>query len=205
MQLQMGVYTREAFGRALLRLGGENPDVVTLTADLSKSTCVHAFGAAYPERFFNVGVAEQNMIGIAAGLALSGKIVFASTFAVFATCRAFDQVRLSIAQPRLNVKIVASHGGITVGEDGASHHAIEDLALMSALPGFTVVVPADEVETEQAIETAARVHGPFYIRTGRPKVPVIYGADYRFEIGKASQLRDGRDATIVAAGIMVSA
>src|SRR3990170_3248763 len=156
MQMQMGVSTREAFGRALLRLGGENPDVVTLTADLSKSTCVHSFGAAYPERFFNVGVAEQNMMGIAAGLALSGKVVFASTFAVFAACRAFDQVRVSIAQPHLDVKIVSTHGGITVGEDGASHHAIEDLALMRALPGFTVIVPADGVETEQAIEVASR-------------------------------------------------
>src|SRR3972149_303263 len=159
MQMQMGVSTREAFGRALLKLGAENPDVVTLTADLSKSTCVHLFGAAFPERFFNVGVAEQNMMGIAAGLALCGKIVFASTFAVFATCRAFDQVRLSIAQPHLNVKIVSTHGGITVGEDGASHHAVEDLALMSALPGFTDVVPADEVETEQCIEIGARTPG----------------------------------------------
>ncbi|TAK29920.1 MAG: transketolase family protein [Chloroflexota bacterium] len=201
----MGASTREAYGRALLRLGSENPDIVTLTADLAKSTCVHSFGSAYPERFFNVGVAEQNMMGIAAGLALSGKVVFASTFAVFASCRAFDQVRMSIAQPRLNVKIVATHGGITVGEDGATHHAIEDLALMRALPGFTVVVPADEVETEQVIEVASCTPGPFYVRTGRPKVPVVHGPEYRFELGRASMLRDGRDATIIATGIMVSA
>lgn len=200
----MGASTREAFGRALVRVGAENPDVVTLTADLSKSTCVHSFGMAYPERFFNVGVAEQNMMGVAAGLALSGKVVFASTFAVFATCRVFDQVRVSIAQPHLNVKIVATHGGITVGEDGASHHGIEDLALMRALPGFTVVVPADEIETEQAIEVASRTPGPFYVRTGRPKVPVVCGPDYQFELGRASMLRDGRDATIIANGIMVS-
>ena len=186
-------------------MGAENPDVVTLTADLSKSTCVHSFGAAYPERFFNVGVAEQNMMGIAAGLALSGKVVFASTFAVFAACRAFDQVRVSIAQPHLDVKIVSTHGGITVGEDGASHHAIEDLALMRALPGFTVIAPADEIETEQAIEVASRTPGPFYVRTGRPKVPVVCGSEYRFELGRASRLRDGRDATIIASGIMVSA
>jgi transketolase len=196
--------TREAYGRFLVELGKENSDIVVLDADLSRSTMTKYFAQAFPERFIECGLAEQNMIGIAAGLAASGKIPFVSTFAVFAACRCFDQVRVSVAQPRLNVKIVATHGGITVGEDGASHHAIEDLALYCALPSFTVIVPADAIETIKAVAVAAATEGPFYIRLGRPKFPAIYTDDYRFEIGKAVTLREGQDATIIACGLMVS-
>lgn len=196
--------TREAYGRFLVELGKKDENIVVLDADLSRSTMTKYFAQAFPERFIQCGLAEQNMMGIAAGLAASGKIPFVSTFAVFAACRCFDQVRVSIAQPGLNVKIVATHGGITVGEDGASHHAIEDLALYCALPGFTVIVPADAIETVRVVEVAAATKGPFYIRLGRPKFPPIYTDDYRFQIGKAVTLRDGDDATIIACGVMVS-
>lgn len=196
--------TREAFGEALAQFGKEFPDIVALDADLSRSTMTKYFAQQFPERFFQCGLGEQNMIGIAAGLAASGKIPFASTFAVFASCRCFDQLRMSIAQPRLNVKVVGTHGGITVGEDGASHHAIEDLALLCALPGFTVVVPADAIETVGAVKSAITTEGPFYLRLGRPKVPYIYKEDYKFTLGKAVILRDGKDATIIANGIMVA-
>lgn len=201
----MGLSTREAYGKALVEIGKQNPDVIVLDADLSSSTNTIHFGKAYPDRFFNVGLGEQNMMGIAAGLATCGKTVFASSFAVFATSRCYDQIRVSIAQSRLNVKVVASHAGISVGEDGASHQAIEDLALMCALPGFTVVVPADEIETAQVIYTAASTPGPFYVRCGRPKVPIVYQPDYHFVVGKATILRDGADVTLVANGIMVAA
>ena len=201
----MGASTREAYGKTLVQLGRENPDIVVLDADLSTSTQTIYFAREFPDRFFNVGLAEQNLIGISAGLAASGKTVFASSFAVFATGRCFDQIRVSIAQPHLNVKVVASHAGISVGEDGASHQAIEDLALMCSLPGFTVVVPADEVETPQAIRAAAATPGPFYVRCGRPKVPVVYPPDYHFVPGKAAVMREGQDVTIVANGLMVAA
>lgn len=196
--------TREAYGKALLALGKENPDIVVLDADLSKSTMTQFFAKGFPQRFFDCGIAEQNMIGIAAGLAASGKIAFASTFAVFATARCYDQLRMCVAQPHLNVKVVATHGGITVGEDGLSHQSIEDLALSCALPGFAVIVPADAVETTQVIRAAAATPGPFYVRLGRPKVPRVLSHDYRFVLGKAATLRQGFDATIVAIGIMVS-
>lgn len=196
--------TREAYGKFLVELGKENEDIVVLDADLSRSTMTKYFAQTFPQRFIQCGLAEQNMIGIAAGLAASGKVPFVSTFAVFAACRCFDQVRVSIAQPRLNVKIVATHGGITVGEDGASHHAIEDLALYCALPGFTVIVPADSVETVKAVATAAITKGPFYIRLGRPKFPLVYTTDYQFEPGKAVVLREGSDVTLIACGLMVS-
>jgi transketolase len=196
--------TRETYGRALVALGRENPDIVVLDADLSKSTMTHLFAREFPRRFFDCGVAEQNMIGIAAGLAASGKTAFASTFAVFATARCYDQLRVCVAQPHLNVKVVATHGGITVGEDGASHHAIEDLALACALPGFTVIVPADSTETEQVIRAVAGRPGPFYVRLGRPKVPEVLGHPSEFVIGKAGTLRPGFDATIIAIGAMVS-
>lgn len=196
--------TREAYGKFLVELGTEDENIVVLDADLSRSTMTKYFAKAFPQRFIQCGLAEQNMISIAAGLAASGKVPFVSTFAVFAACRCFDQVRVSIAQPRLNVKIVATHGGITVGEDGASHHAIEDLALYCALPGFTVIVPADSVETVKAVAAAATAKGPFYIRLGRPKFPAVYAVDYQYEIGKAVVLREGNDATIIACGIMVS-
>ncbi|MEA1959578.1 MAG: transketolase family protein [Chloroflexota bacterium] len=194
---------RETYGKTLVELGKSNQDIVVLDADLSSSTQTKFFAKEFPDRFFNCGIAEQNMIGIAAGLAASGKTAFASTFAVFASSRCFDQVRMSIAQPHQNVKIVATHGGVTVGEDGASHQAIEDLSLMCALPGFTVIVPADAVETEQVIRYAASTMGPFYIRLPRLKSAVLYDEGYRFEIGKAATMRDGRDATIIAVGLMV--
>lgn len=195
--------TREAYAKALVQLGRENPDIVVLDADLSASTKTRYFAREFPERFFNCGIAEQNMMGIAAGLAASGKTVFASTFAVFASCRAFDQIRMSIAQPHLNVKIVASHGGITVGEDGFSHHSIEDLALFSSLPGFTIIVPADAIETEQAVKVAASIYGPFYIRLGRPNFPLVHTPDYQFRLGKGEIIRQGNDITIIAIGLMV--
>jgi transketolase len=196
--------TREAFGEALVDLGKENPNIVVLDADLSRSTMTKFFAKQFPQRFIQCGLGEQNMISIAAGLAASGKIPFASTFAVFAACRCFDQLRICLSQPNLNAKIVGTHGGITVGEDGASHHAIEDLALFCSLVNFTVIVPADAIETVQAVRAAAATEGPFYIRLGRPAVPFVFTEDYRFKLGKAVTLKDGRDATIIANGIMVA-
>ncbi|MBM2831552.1 MAG: transketolase subunit [Dehalococcoidia bacterium] len=195
--------TREAYGRALVELGRTNDKVVVLDADLSRSTMTSYFAKEFPQRFFQCGLAEQNMMSIAAGLAASGKTAFASTFAVFAAGRCFDQVRMRIAQPRLNVKIVATHSGISVGEDGSSHHAIEDLSLMCSLPGFTVLVPADGVEAGLAVIAAASMEGPVYIRLGRPKVCVICDVDYRFTVGKAVTMRPGKDVAIIATGIMV--
>ncbi len=195
--------TREAYGHALVELGKENENIVVLDADLSRSTMTRSFAAQFPERFFDCGIAEQNMMGIAAGLAASGKTVFASTFAVFASGRCYDQVRMSIAQPHQNVKIVATHSGVTVGEDGFSHHSIEDLALFCSFPGFTVVVPADAIETTQAVRTAANTYGPFYIRLSRPKTPLVYADNYRFVLGKAVTMRGGQDATVITCGLMV--
>lgn len=195
--------TREALGPTLIKLADELP-IVVVDADLGKSTTSRDFRDKYPERFFSVGVAEANMIGISCGLAAAGKVPFCSTFAVFLPGRCFDQIRVSVAQTRLGVKMVASHGGISVGEDGISAQAIEDFALMCSLPGVNVIVPADIVEARQAIETAARTPGPFYIRTGRPKIPVIYDDSYRFQLGKANLLRPGNDITIIAVGIMVA-
>jgi len=196
--------TRETFGKTLVELGRQNKDIVVMDADLSPSTMTSFFAREFPERFFNCGLEEQNMIGIAAGLAASGKTVFATTFVVFVVCRCFDQLRLSLSQPKLNVKIVATHGGITVGEDGSSHHSIEDLALCCALPGFTVVVPADAIEAAEAIRVAASDDGPFYIRLSRPKTPIVYPEDYHFTLGKAVTMRQGTDATVMAVGIMVA-
>ena len=196
--------TRETYGKTLAELGRQNKDIVVLDADLSTSTMTSFFAREFPDRFFDCGLEEQNMVGIAAGLAASGKIVFVSSFAIFASCRCFDQLRLCLSQPELNVKIVATHGGITVGEDGASHHAIEDLALYCALPGFTVVVPADAIEAAEAIRTAANTYGPFYIRLSRPKTPIVYPECYHFTLGKAVTMRQGTDATVIAVGIMVA-
>lgn len=196
--------TREAYGKALLTLGAENPDVVVLDADLSKSTKTADFGKKYPERFFNMGIAESNLIGTAAGLAAAGKIPFASTFAIFAVGRAFEQIRNSVAYPKLNVKIAATHAGITVGEDGGSHQAVEDVAIMRAVPNMTVLVPADGEETRQVVLAAAQYYGPVYIRMGRLDVPLLFGEDYHFEIGKANVLKEGTDAAIMANGVMVS-
>ncbi len=197
------VATREVYGRTLVELGRERPDLVVMEADLSPSTMTCYFAEAFPERHFDCGIAEQNMVSIAAGLAASGKVVFASTFAVFAAPKVYDQVRMNIAQPGLNVKLVATHGGITVGEDGFSHQAIEDLALMTVVPGLTVVVPADGPEAEQAVRAAASHPGPFYIRLSRPKTAVVHGEGYRFELGRAEVLREGRDVTIIACGLLV--
>jgi transketolase len=177
--------------------------IVVVDADLGVSTTARQFRDEFPDRFFTVGIAEQNMIGVSAGLAAAGKTAFCSTFGVFMPGRCFDQVRVSVAQTGLNVKMVASHGGISVGEDGISAQAVEDLALVCSLAGLNVIVPADVVEAAQAIEAAARTPGPFYIRTGRPKVPVIYDETYRFQLGRAHQLRPGADATVIATGIMV--
>jgi len=196
--------TREIYGKTLVELGRQNKDIVVLDADVSPSTMTNFFAQEFPERFFNCGLQEQNMIGIAAGLAASGKTVFASSFAVFVVCRCFDQLRLCISQPNLNVKVVATHGGISVGEDGISHQAIEDLALCCALPGFTVVVPADAIETAEAVRAAAGTYGPFYIRLGRSNTPIVYPEGYHFTLGKAVTMRQGKDATIVATGIMVA-
>ena len=198
------VATRDAYGNALLILGAENPNVVVLDADLSKSTKTADFGKKYPERFFNMGIAEANLLGTAAGLATAGKIPFASTFAIFAVGRAFEQIRNSIAYPKLNVKIAATHSGITVGEDGGSHQAIEDVAIMRAVPNMVVLVPADGEETRQVIMAAAKYIGPVYIRMGRLAVPLLFGEDYHFEIGKANVLKEGTDVAIMANGLMVS-
>ena len=198
------IATRDAYGQALAELGALNDKVVVLDADLSKSTKTNDFKKVFPERFFNMGIAEQNLLGTAAGFAAEGKIPFASSFAVFAVGRAYDHIRNSNAYPKLNVKIAATHAGLTVGEDGGSHQMLEDIALMRALPNMTVIVPADGVETKQVIMAAAAYDGPVYIRLGRPKVPVLFDESYQFEIGKGVVLKDGADVTLVATGIMVS-
>jgi len=196
--------TRVEYGKTLALLGQENPDIVVLDADLSGSTQTHLFAQAFPERFFNMGIAEQDMMGTAAGLAVAGKIPFASTFAIFATGRAWEQIRQSIAYGDLNVKIVASHGGITVGEDGGSHQGLEDLALMRVLPNMVVLVPADGPETRAMVRWAAAYRGPVYIRTSRQPFPVLFEEDtYRFELGQGQILQEGRDVTLAGCGLMV--
>lgn len=195
------IATRSAYGKKLAEMGEENERIVVLDADLSCSTKTCLFAKKFPERFFNAGIAEANMMGMAAGLALSGKIAFASTFAVFATGRAFDQIRISLAYSNSNVKVCASHSGITVGPDGASHHALEDISLMRALPNMRVVVPADANETCIILEKVVDTQGPFYVRLTRPKVPVL--EDHDFSFGKASLMREGNDLTIIATGLMV--
>lgn len=199
----MGKATREAYGDALKEAGSLYQDIIVLDADLSKSTKTNVFQKAYPERHFNAGIAEQNLMGVAAGLAAAGKIPFASTFAMFATGRAYEQVRNSICYPKLNVKIAATHAGLTVGEDGATHQANEDIALMRAIPNMTVIVPADAAETRQAVLWAAQYKGPVYLRLGRAGVDDIFGDDYTFEHGKAVQIAQGTDVTLIATGIMV--
>ena len=195
--------TRVEYGKALLQLGKDHPDIVALDADLSGSTQTKHFAKAFPERFFNMGVAEQDLLGTAAGLALGGKIPFASTFAMFATGRAWEQIRQSIAYAKLNVKIVASHGGVSVGEDGGSHQAVEDLALMRILPNMVVLVPADGPETRAMVRWAVDYQGPVYIRTGRMPFPVIYDENHRFELGKSDILKEGEDVTLAGVGLMV--
>ena len=195
--------TREAYGPALLRLAREGCDIVALDADLSASTGGNKLAAEFPDRWFTVGAAEANMISIAAGLAATGKTVFAASFAVFLPGHCYDQIRVQIAQQRMNVKLVASHGGVSVGEDGASAQAIEDLALMTALPGMNVVVPCDIVEAEAAMVAAAQDAEPWYIRVGRPKLPVVYSDGPRFELGRADLLREGSDVALIACGLLV--
>ena len=194
--------TREALGPTLIYLQQEGLDLVVVDADLGKSTSARKFADEFPERFFTFGVAEQNMISAAAGIASMGHTVFASSFAVF-TEHAFDQLRMSVAQPQMDVKLVASHGGVSTGEDGASAQSIEDVALMSSLVNFRVIVPADVVEAAAAVEAAARTPGPFYIRTSRPKTAVLYTEGARFELGRADRIRDGSDVTIISCGLMV--
>ena len=197
------LYQRDVYGKTLVELGRQNKDIVVLDADLSSSTRTAIFAKEFPERFFNFGVAEQNMMAAAAGLASCGKTVFVSTFAIFATGRAWDQVRNSIAYSKLNVKIVATHAGISVGPDGASHQALEDIALMRVIPNISIIVPCDGPQTADAIKVAAQVKGPFYIRLGRPKVNTIENKG-EFRFGKAQILSDGNDIAILACGIMVS-
>jgi len=196
--------TREAYGKALAELGEKHEDIVVLDADLSGSTKTAKFGEKFPERFFNAGIAEGNMMGVAAGLATTGKVVFASTFAVFASQRACEQVRNSICYPNLNVKIGATHAGITVGADGGSHQAIEDVAIMSSMPNMTVVVPGDGVSTEALIKQAYEYEGPVYIRMSRAKVEDVYPEDTFFSIGQSNMLKDGEDATIIVSGYLLN-
>ncbi len=198
------IATREAYGKALVELG-ETHDFVVLDADLAEATKTCYFAKAYPDRFFDCGIAEGNMVGIAAGLAAAGKTVVASSFAMFAAGRAFEQIRNSVAYPHLNVKICATHGGITVGEDGATHQCLEDLAIMRVIPGMTVINPADAVEAAAALKTALETDGPFYIRFGRYAVPVFHDeATYRFELGKGEILANGTDVTIVSTGMFAA-
>ncbi|WP_294349152.1 transketolase family protein [uncultured Clostridium sp.] len=198
--------TREAYGKSLAELANINKSIVVLDADLSKSTKTAEFQKVAPERFFNMGIAEANMMGVAAGMSTCGKIPFVSTFAIFAAGRAFEQIRNSICYPKLNVKICATHAGLTVGEDGATHQAIEDISLMRSIPNMVVINPADDVETEAAIKAIAEYNGPCYVRLGRMPVTTINdGENYKFELGKGIQVVDGSDATIIATGIMVEA
>ena len=198
------VATRASYGEALVELGKKRDDFIVLDADLAAATQTGKFKKEFPERFYDCGIAEQNMISIAAGVAATGKKVFASSFAMFAAGRAFEQVRNSIGYPHLNVIIGATHAGISVGEDGATHQCNEDIALMRTIPGMTVINPADDTEARLAVEAALNADGPVYIRFGRLAVPVIFGEDYKFEIGKGVELREGGDVTIVATGLMVN-
>ncbi|MGE5380662.1 MAG: transketolase family protein [Methylocystaceae bacterium] len=199
-----GVATRDAYGQALKELGKNHQEVVVLDADLSKSTKTVDFAKEYPERFFDIGIAEQNMMGIAAGLAAAGKVVFASSFAVFAAGRAFEVIRNSVCYPALNVKIAATHAGVTVGEDGGSHQAIEDMAIMRSLPNMKVVVPADGLSTRILVEEAYQQPGPVYLRLGRAKAEDIYGDQHSFDPQRVNVLREGQDVTLAACGIMVN-
>lgn len=200
---KLGVATRDAYGKLLVDLGKANPNIVVLDADLSKSTKTGLFAKEFPDRFFNCGIQEANMVGIAAGLASAGKIPFISSFACFLTCKGYDQFRVSVAFPQRNVKVVTSHGGISVGEDGVSQQSIEDFALMSSLPHFVVICPADEVSTKALVRKSAAYEGPVYIRTGRPKAPVIHETESSIEIGKGVVLQEGKDVAIFATGLLV--
>ena len=203
-ELKLGAATREAFGKALAALGESNPNVVVLDADLSKSTYTAEFGKKFPERFFQCGIAEANMVAIGAGLATSGKIPFVSSFSAFVLNKGFEQLRVTAAFPRVNLKVVGTHSGISIGEDGPSQMSIEDISLACSLAGFVVVCPADEISMKKLVEASAAYDGPLFIRAGRAKAPVIYSPDQQFEIGRAIQLTDGGDVTLVATGLMVA-
>jgi transketolase len=203
-ELKLGVATREAFGKALVEAGRQNKNVVALDADLSKSTYTHLFAKEFPERFVECGIAEADMIAIAAGLASSGKIPFAASFSCFAINKGFEQLRVTVAFPNVNVKVVGTHSGISIGEDGPSQMSIEDIGLACSLPGFTVLSPADEVAMRALVHAAVAHGGPVFIRAGRPKAPIVHGADQRFQIGKSIQLTEGRDLTIIAHGLLVA-
>ena len=197
--------TRESYGEALVMLAEKRNDLVVLDADLAAATKTGIFKKAYPDRFFDCGIAEANMMGVAAGIATTGKLVFASTFAMFAAGRAFDQLRNTVGYPHLNVKIGATHAGISVGEDGATHQCNEDIALMRTIPGMTIINPCDDIEAKQAVKAAYEMEGPVYLRFGRLATPIINSEDYKFEIGKGVKLKEGTDVTIVATGLMVAA
>lgn len=203
-ELKLGLATREAFGRALVELGKQNQDVVVCDADLSKSTMVHFFAKEFPGRFFSCGIAEANMVAIGAGFAASGKIPFVASFSAFVMNKGFEQLRVTVAYPNTNVKVVGTHSGISIGEDGPSQMSIEDLALACSLPGFIVISPADEISMTAFVHLAAEHQGPVFLRAGRVKVPVIYGKDQKFEIGKAIQLLDGKDVTLIGHGLMTA-
>ena len=204
MILDKKIATRESFGKALVELGKRNKDVIVLTADLAGATKTNLFEKEFPERFIDVGISEQNMMGIASGLATCGKIPFASTVAMFAAGRAYDQIRNGIAYPNLNVKICATHSGITVGEDGATHQMLEDLSLMRTIPNMIVLCPSDDTQTKWIVNEIANIKGPVYLRLARVSTPVIYEENEIFEIGKMKQIGEGKDATIFATGVMVS-
>ena len=198
------IATRDSYGQALVDLGSQRDDFLVLDADLAEATKTIKFKEAYPDRFYDCGIAEQNMISIAAGIAATGKKVFASSFAMFAAGRAFEQIRNSIAYPHLNVIVAATHAGISVGEDGATHQCCEDIGIMRTIPGMTILNPADDIETKLAIKAALELDGPVYIRLGRLAVPVVFDENYKFEIGKGATLKDGNDVTIIATGLMVA-
>lgn len=201
---EVKIATRESYGKALTELGKVNPDVVVFDADLAGATKTGIFKKEFPDRHFDCGIAESNMVGVAAGMSTTGKIPFVSSFAMFLAGRAYEQIRNSVGYPHLNVKLGATHAGISVGEDGATHQCNEDIALMRAIPGMTVIVPCDDIEARQAVFAAAEIKGPVYLRFGRLAVPVINDESYKFEVGKAVELKKGNDVTIIATGLMVS-
>lgn len=203
MDMNNKIATRESYGKKLVELGKVNKDIVVLDADLAEATKTGLFKKEFPERFFDMGIAEQDMMSTAAGMATCGKIPFASTFAVFAAGRAYDQIRNSICYPKLNVKICATHAGVSVGEDGATHQMLEDIGMMRALPNMTVMSVSDDIQTKWAVEEIAKINGPVYLRLGRLAVPIIYPENQKFEIGKGIQIGDGTDATVIATGLMV--
>lgn len=205
MKFTMGKSVREAFGEGLAALGAERSDIVVVDGDVGNSTYTEFFGKKFPDRFIEVGIAESNLVGVAAGLASSGKEAWLASFAAFVMCNAYDQLRMSVAFPNLNVKVVGTHAGISIGEDGPSQMGIEDVGLACSLPNFTVVVPSDEPSTRAAVQAIAKINTPAYLRAGRPKVPVLYPNGCKFELGKAIQLRDGKNLTIIANGLMVAA